>query len=222
MNRKISLTLAFAAGFLLLTPFASGQEAVRVISTDICSSPHLKEILDAIECKKSNCPDPDGSKDAIYQQACTEIDPMTVREVGGDAVRVETDPSTRIGVFNLVNDSYPTIEILTRTRVTNPIKSNLLSPCDCLAKIEARVKCNIALCKTEPNPPAPENPPPANPPPAPEPPQAGKDVTPQRADPVLEGGGLCSLGSSAGTTDILGWIFLLGASGLLPYRRKRG
>ena len=114
----------------------SSSRVVAVPEGDICASDRLKKILEAIECKKTNCPDPDGLFDRLYKRAC-----MDISSEGLVRARILVEEETDDGA------SPPP----------------LLSPCDCLAKLKEKTNCDIELCKP-PAPPAEPAPPPPAPP----------------------------------------------------------
>jgi len=220
MKPKLGLAIVFAA--ISLAPLSLSKSArAAITAADFCNSPRLKGIVDAVLCKRDNCGDEGKLTDFAF--ACTQVDPADAARVGGEAVRIDLGEDTRDAAFTRINDSYPTLEALTRLRLDPPPKLTELSPCDCLATIETKTQCKIEKCPTDK---------PANPPAATTP---GSDSTPPKAQvpdqPATENSGhsalsggssLCSLGHGdlPGQPALWACLGLLNGLLLLAWRRR--
>lgn len=219
MNFKTQITWILLFTCILFAPSAQGQEANKVSATDLCASPRFEEIIAAIECKRSACPDPDGVKDVLYARACTEIDPETANLLPSVNARDDGNFNTQRTVFRRINDSYDLIEVLDVTRLDKPVKSTTLEPCACLEKIAARTQCKIELCQKE-NP----SQPPVNPRPADEArtEPTEKVVVPGGPNPSLQGGNSCALNvMNAPSSSPWAWLILPFSSGMWLLGRRR-
>ncbi len=217
MNFRLSLAISLAVMSLVSISFPPSAHAA-ITAADFCNSPRFKAIVDAVNCQRTNCGDE--GKLADYPFICTQVDPTDASRLGADAIRIDTSEDTRAGALTRVNDSYPLLEALVSMRVDPPPKLIELSPCECLATIEAKTKCGIEQCPPE----KPAEPPPAPPAEAPAPPKA---QTPEQATAgnngqvALSGGGLCSMGrGDPSQSRIWAYLGLLNGLLLMGWRRR--
>lgn len=215
---KSKLGLAITVAIMGLIPLSSPKSAhAALTAADFCNSTRFKSIVEAVNCKRDNCGDDGKLNDYIY--ICTQVDPSDADRLGAYAVRIDTSEDTRLGALTRVNASYPTLEALQALRLDPPPKLKELSPCECLAAIEAQTKCGVEQCPPEK--------PAEVPPPPPAEANSDKAQTPEEApagnnvQPAISGGGLCALGYKALPGPAATWIGFGLLNGLLLLGLRR-
>lgn len=207
--------LAIVLGLSLGAAAVHAQEREVIVTNNRCE--RIEKIVEAVQCVEKGCPDPNGENKALYERIC-----RAPEEGEGNANNGAEKPalaplgSLDAQLADVTRDRYA------RQRQLQPVQpaGKLLSPCECLAFLDKRVKdegleCPIELCKPPEEPKQPEQP------------QTPKDVTPEQPKEAtgpkqffLEGS-KCSLGAVTGFSEMGTWLGFFLAASLLGLRRKK-
>jgi len=217
MKLKIQV---LALGLCVWGATAQAQDALppateinrRFINTNdnICESPKLKLVVDAIQCVANNCPELNDEKKKIYEDFCT----TGPRLQNSDGIRRIRERES----LSLLDSNATEFNRVVVVDETTPEETKLLPPCECLAKLKEKfAECNIEQCKPE-EPKQPEQP---------KTPDTPKEVTPdtpkEQTGPkqfLFEGSG-CSLNAATGWSAFGGWALVLAIPAVWAARRKK-